>query len=82
MVRASSGSVSRSGSYSVATRISTGRTLQVAQPAERADDPPTDLLDHVCNVGIAGWLTRDKAGFETLVRTIEKNALHDDHMIM
>jgi hypothetical protein len=56
--------------------------FQISQPAERTDDPPTDLLDHVCHVGIAGWLTLDKAGFESLVRTIEKNALHEDHMIM
>jgi hypothetical protein len=56
--------------------------FQVSQMAELADDPPTDLLDHVCNVGIAGRLTLEKAGCETLVRAIEKNTLHDDHMVM
>jgi hypothetical protein len=31
--------------------------FQVAQPAERGDDPPTDFLDHLCHVRIAGRLT-------------------------
>jgi hypothetical protein len=48
--------------------------LQIARPAELADHPPTDLLDHVCNAGITGSLALEKAGFEALGRTIEKNA--------
>lgn len=28
--------------------------FQVAQPTQLANDPPTDLPDNVCNVGIAG----------------------------
>ena len=36
--------------------------FQVAQPAERADDPPTDVLDHLCHIRIAGRLTLEKTG--------------------
>ncbi len=50
--------------------------------AERADHPPTDVLDNVCHVGIAGRFALDKLGFQTLVRAIEKHALNDDHMVM
>ena len=81
MVRASSGSLSTQRIIPGGYRDIHSR-FQVSQPAERADDPPTDLLDHVCNVGIAGRLALEKAGFEALVGTIEKHALHDDHMVM
>jgi hypothetical protein len=47
--------------------------FQVAQPAERADDPPTDVLDHLCHVRIAGRLTLEKTGFEALIDAIEKS---------
>ena len=50
--------------------------------AERADDPPTDLLDHVCHVGIAGRLARDKAGLEARFAAIEVNTLKEDDVKM
>ena len=42
------------------------------------DDPPTDVLDPVCNVGIARRFGFDKAGREILVDAIEGNALKED----
>jgi hypothetical protein len=50
--------------------------------AERADDPPTDVLDHVCHVGIARRFGFDKAGLETLGGAIEVNALKEDDVKM
>jgi hypothetical protein len=38
-----------------------------------AVDAPADLVDHHGNVGIAGQLDLDKAGLETLVRTIDSS---------
>ncbi len=52
--------------------------FQVPQPTQLADDPPTDLLDHVCHSGIAGRLAFEKARCETLVGAIEKHTLNDD----
>jgi hypothetical protein len=56
--------------------------FQGAQLTELADDPGADVLDHVCNVGIAGRLDVDTARFETLVCALEKHALNDDQMVM
>jgi hypothetical protein len=41
--------------------------LQGAHPPQCADDAPTDLPDHRCNVGIAGRLGVDKLRLEALV---------------
>ena len=35
--------------------------FQVSQPTQLADNPPTDFLDHVCHVGIAGGT--EKGGY-------------------
>ena len=56
--------------------------LQVSQVVWRADDPLTDLLEDLGNIGIAGRLVLDKAWFETLVCPLEKDPLDDDDMIM
>jgi hypothetical protein len=45
---------------------------------ELVEDPPTDILDHGCNVGIARRFGCAKAGLETLVGAIEGNALKAD----
>jgi hypothetical protein len=45
--------------------------------AQLADDPTTDLLDYVCNVGIAGWIDLDKTQLEALVSAIKKDALDE-----
>ena len=39
-----------------------------------------DLLDHGGDVGIAGWLTREKARREALVGAIEIDPLEEDAM--
>ena len=49
---------------------------------ERADDPPTDLLEDLGNVRIAGRLDLDKARLEALVGPIEIGPLQEDNMIM
>jgi hypothetical protein len=36
--------------------------LQVSQPAQRADNPPTDRLDHGCDVGVGRHSTVSKRG--------------------
>ena len=52
--------------------------LQIAQPAERADDPPTDLLDHGGDVGVGRGLAREKAGCATFVGAIEIDPLQEE----
>jgi len=42
--------------------------LQVSPLAQRADDPPADLLEHLGNVSIAGRLDLDKARLGVLVK--------------
>ena len=49
---------------------------------ERADDPPTDLLEDLGNVRIAGRLALDKARLEARLGAIELDALKEDNMIM
>ena len=56
--------------------------FQVAQPAELADHPPADFLYHLCYIGIAGRLAREKAGFATFVGAIEVDTLYEDAMEM
>ncbi len=56
--------------------------LQVPQVAQRADDPPTDLLEYRGNVRIVGRLDRDKARREALVSTIKVGSLKNNHMEM
>src|SRR5262249_15018001 len=56
--------------------------FQRAQPAARADDPPTDLLHHRCHSRIAGWLDREQAGFALLVGTIELDPFKVNHVAM
>ena len=54
--------------------------LQVSQLAQRANDPPTDLLEHCRNVSIAGRLALDEARLEALVSTIKTDSLKEDKM--
>jgi hypothetical protein len=56
--------------------------LQVSPLTERADDPPTDLLENLGNVRIAGRLDLDKARLEALVSPIEIGSLKEDNVIM
>ena len=49
---------------------------------ERADDPPTDLLEDLGNVRIAGRLALDKARLEACLGAIEIDALKEDNVIM
>ena len=56
--------------------------LQVSQPTQRADDAPTDFLDHSGDVGIAGRLACDKARLEALVGTIQIDPFKKDTMKM
>ena len=49
---------------------------------ERADDPPTDLLEDRGNVRIAGRLDLEKARLEALVGPIEIGPLQEDNMRM
>jgi len=50
--------------------------------AELAEDPMADFLNHVCHVGIAGRLDREKAGRAALVGAIEIDPLEEDAMEM
>jgi hypothetical protein len=54
--------------------------LQVSQPPQRADDPPTDLLEDRGNVRIAGRLDLDKARLAALVGPIKIDPLKEDKM--
>src|SRR5215510_16499089 len=45
--------------------------LQVSPLTERADDPPTDLLEDLGNVRIARWLALDKARLAARLGAIE-----------
>jgi len=56
--------------------------FEVPQTAELADDPMADFLNHVCHVGIAGRLDRDKAGLAARLGAIEVDALKKDTMKM
>jgi len=51
--------------------------LQVSQPTQRTDDPPTDLLEDRGNVRIAGRLALDKARLAALVGAIEIDPLKE-----
>ena len=50
--------------------------------AQRADDAPTDLLDHVGDVGIGRGRAREKAGFVAFVGAIEKHPLQEKQVIV
>jgi hypothetical protein len=50
--------------------------------AELTDDPMADFLKHVCHIGIAGRVDREKAGLEALVGAIEIDPLEEDTMKM
>ena len=56
--------------------------LQVSQPTQRADDPPTALLDHVCDVAVGRHLDLEKARLATLVGAIEIDTLKEDQVIV
>src|SRR5262245_8224221 len=56
--------------------------FEVSQRAELTDDAMADFLNHVCHVGIAGRLDREKAGLEARFGAIEVDALHEDAMEM
>jgi hypothetical protein len=56
-------------------RSSVDARLQVSQVAQRADDSPADLLDHLSDIGIGGRLDFDKAWLEVLVIAIEIHPL-------
>ena len=60
----------------VATRF------EVPQLAELTDDAMADFLKHVCHIGIAGRVDREKAGLEALVGAIEIDPLEEDTMKM
>ena len=64
------------GHGGVATRF------EVPQLAELAEDPPADFLDHGSDVRVRRWLAWHKTWLEALVRTIEIDALKEDHMKM
>src|SRR5262249_20767460 len=73
---------------SVAQRIIAGghgslyACVQIAQPAELPDDPSADLLDHLCYLGIAGWLDLDEARLEAGLGAIHIDALKEDEVEM
>jgi hypothetical protein len=50
--------------------------------AQRTDDPPTNLLEHCRNVGIAGWLALEKARLAALVGPIKIDPLKEDDIKM
>src|SRR5262249_53196479 len=54
--------------------------LQVSQMAQRANDAPTDLLDHSGDGGVGRWLTRETAWLQTLVSAIEKHSLQEEQV--
>src|SRR5207245_4324182 len=56
--------------------------FEVPQLAELAEDPPADFLDHGSDVRVRRWLAWHKTWLEALVRTIEIDALKEDHMKM
>ena len=56
--------------------------LQIAQPTERADDAPADLLDHGGNGGVGRRLTREQAGWAPLVHTSQQYPLQEEDMIV
>src|SRR5215813_693571 len=56
--------------------------FQVAQPAERADHPPADVLYHRCDSGMAGRLAREKAGLQAHGGALEVDTLYEDAMAM
>src|SRR5439155_497190 len=62
--------------HRVATRF------EVPQMAERANDPPTDLLDHGGDGGVGRRLPLDKPGLEACLGAIEVDALKKDAMKM
>src|SRR5262249_3031145 len=56
--------------------------FQIAQPAELPDDPSADLLDHLCYLGITGWLDLDEARLEAGLGAIHIDALKEDEVEM
>jgi hypothetical protein len=56
--------------------------LQVSQPTQRADDPPTDLLEDCSNFRIAGRLALEEAWLAALVGPIKIDPLQEDKMKM
>jgi hypothetical protein len=50
--------------------------------AELTDDPVTNLLQDLGNVGIAEWFDCDKVRLEAHVATIEVDTLKEDDMKM
>jgi hypothetical protein len=56
--------------------------LQIPQPTQRTDDPPTDFLDHGGDVGVGRRLTLDKAGLAARLSAIAVDALKKDTMKM
>ena len=56
--------------------------FQVSQVTQLANDPPTDFLDHVGDVGVGRRLNLDKAGLEACLSAIAVDALKKDTMKM
>src|SRR5262249_7179810 len=56
--------------------------FQIAQPAERTDDPPAALLDHRSDGCVRRWLPWHKTWLEALACTIAIDPLQEEHVIM
>jgi len=56
--------------------------FQIAQPAQRADDPPADLLEHGGNVGVGRGLALEKAWRAPLVGAIEIDPFQEEQVIV
>jgi hypothetical protein len=56
--------------------------LQVTQPTQRADNPPTDLLEDLGNVRIVGRLDLHKAWLAARPGAIEVDSRKKNHMEM
>src|SRR5262245_11248458 len=56
--------------------------FQIAQPAQQADDPPTDLLDDSGNVGVGRRCALEKAGLKAHGGAVEVDAFKKEDMEM
>jgi hypothetical protein len=54
--------------------------FRIAQPAECADAPPADLLDHGGDGGVRRWLALEKARLAACRGAIQIDALQEDAM--
>lgn len=79
MVRASSGSAARTGSYPRRHHV-LGARFQIPQAAERADDPLADFLEDCGDVRVRGRGLVQKTWPQALGGAIHKDPLEKKHV--